>query len=268
MRTTVVRCAVTRTCCCSVGRKPASVTRTVYRPGVSFSPRKTPCVLVRKSTGAVPKTSGTSSTVAPNWGTPEVSLTTPAIFPAADFTCASAGYTVTTHRHIPARTHLPRIRRRACFTMLLPPARFAGVGRGFGLDRRFYHEFGSFGDRLVGKTVRGHHFQRILSGRQRPEGKQAFDGDLFAGLFHGLAGFLELHDLLVALLHRIDEAGGGLVSLFVRFQIVHLHVDAELFVAVEFTVQARHDFRRAQHELATSNLLGRHMLEFGAIGND
>ena len=49
MRTMVVRLAFTRTCCCSVGRNPASVTRMVYRPGASFALRKIPCVLVRSS---------------------------------------------------------------------------------------------------------------------------------------------------------------------------------------------------------------------------
>src|ERR1700758_1065918 len=112
-----------------------------------------PCVLVRKSSGAVPEISGTSSTVAPSCGTPEVSLTTPAIFPAADFTCPLAGYAAITHRHIPARTQEPRIRRRVCFTLLLPPASFAGVGRGLGIGWGFYHEFSGFGDRFVGKAV-------------------------------------------------------------------------------------------------------------------
>src|SRR6202035_91310 len=169
MRTTVVRWAVTRTCCCNVGRKPASVTRTVYKPGASFSPRKMPCVLVRKSTGAVPNTSGTSSTVAPSCGTPEVSFTTPAIFPAAAFTCAEAGCAATTDRHIPARTQEPRIRRRVWFTLRLPPASLAGVGGCLGLGRYFYHKVGGLGDGLVGKAVGGHDFQGIFSRRERSQ---------------------------------------------------------------------------------------------------
>ena len=47
MRTIVVRFGLIRICCCSVGRKPASVTRIVYMPGESLSPRKIPCVFVR-----------------------------------------------------------------------------------------------------------------------------------------------------------------------------------------------------------------------------
>src|SRR4029077_613693 len=237
MRTTVVRCAVTRTCCCSVGRKPASVTRTVYKPGASFSPRKTPCVLVRKSSGAVPRTSGTSSTVAPNCGTPEVSLTTPAIFPEAAFTCcAAAGCAATTDRHIPARTQEPRIRRRVCFTLLLPPGSLARVRGCLGVGRWFYHKIDGLGDRLVRETIGGHNFQGILSRRQRPQRQQPLDGHLLAGLLHGLGRFLELHYLLVALLHRIDEAGAGLVRLLVRLQVVDLHVDAELFVWIELAI--------------------------------
>ena len=58
------------------------------------------------------------------------------------------------------------------------------------------------------------------------------------------------------------------MGLFIRLQVIHLHVDTELFVAVEFTVQARHDLGRAQHELTAANLLGWHMLKFGAIGDD
>src|SRR5271163_4683801 len=106
-----------RTCCSRVGRKPAKVTRTVYRPGVTFSPWKTPCVLVRKSTAAkAPADSEINCTVAPICGTPKVSFTTPASLPElAAFTCAREGATQN-DRHVPARNRAPRIWSRLSFT--------------------------------------------------------------------------------------------------------------------------------------------------------
>src|SRR3984893_19219356 len=127
-RTTVVTWGLMRTCCSRVGRKPAKVTRTVYRPGVTFSPRKTPCVLVRKSTAdKAPADSETNCTVAPICGTPKVSFTTPATFPEAGLNCARDAVTQT-ERHAPAIARAPKIRSRLSFTSrYLPGAAFAAL---------------------------------------------------------------------------------------------------------------------------------------------
>src|SRR6266852_6245835 len=99
-----------------VGRKPASVTRRVYKPGAMLSPRKIPWVLVsRPSETALMAASGTISTVAPIWGVPAVSRTTPESLPAAA-PAGAADVFATIKKHVSVRIRGPQARRRSRFT--------------------------------------------------------------------------------------------------------------------------------------------------------
>ncbi len=82
IRTSVVKFALTLMCCSIVGRKPASVTFTEYRPGRTRRLVKSPfwsvssCITKRPSAA-----SGLSETVAPIWGVFAGSNTIPASLP-------------------------------------------------------------------------------------------------------------------------------------------------------------------------------------------
>ena len=113
-----------RMCFSSVGKNPASVTRTVYKPGESFSPRKIPSVLVSSWRATfTPEASASSSTLAPICGVPVPSKTTPASLPGpgfeAVFNCASGNLALagaaTPANH--ASVMAPKWRSLRCFTL-------------------------------------------------------------------------------------------------------------------------------------------------------
>ena len=58
------------------------------------------------------------------------------------------------------------------------------------------------------------------------------------------------------------------MSLVVGLEVVYLHVDAELLVGPEIAIQARHNFRRAEDELPSSDLFGGNVLELVAVSDD
>src|SRR6267143_7010174 len=87
-----------------------------------------PCVLVSTpSESALTAASGTISTVAPIWGVPAESRTTPESLPAAAFACAADVF-APTEKHVSIRMRAPKDRRRSCFTwyVVLPPGRCVG----------------------------------------------------------------------------------------------------------------------------------------------
>src|SRR6266481_5452864 len=141
--------------------------------------------------------SGTISTAAPICGVPVESRTTPESLPAAA-PAGAADVFAPIKKHVSVRMRAPRVRRRSCLT--------------------------------------GHYFPGIFPRSEGGERQQTFDSDLFAGLLHLFGSFLELHDLLVALLYRVLEGGAGLMRFVVGLEVVNLHVDAELFVGREFAV--------------------------------
>src|SRR6266849_8235860 len=111
-----------------VGRKPASVTRTVYKPGARLSSRKIPWGLVsRPSEAALTAASGTISTVAPICGVPAESRTTPESLPAA-VPAGAADVFAPIKKEVSVRARAPQVRRRSCFTgHYLPGAALAAL---------------------------------------------------------------------------------------------------------------------------------------------
>src|SRR5260370_31999093 len=149
MRTFVVRLGEMWMCFSRKGRKPASVTRTVYAPGASFSPLKIPSVFVRNWwTAASPGVSERMATVAPNWGTPLASRTCPDSLPRLKTGClldcarreGALQVTPTVepsstpkHRRVPRFTRLPPrcdVRRSLLFHRVLH-RELRGTGNGY-----------------------------------------------------------------------------------------------------------------------------------------
>src|SRR3989442_511128 len=112
-----------RTCCWMVGRKPARVTRTVYKPGGRRSPRKIPWVFVsRPSEAAFSEASGATVEVVPEASLKAASLglltNTQGIFrgdrlPPGLYTVrvTLAGFLPTIQQHVRISAHLTTVVR-------------------------------------------------------------------------------------------------------------------------------------------------------------
>ncbi len=71
------------------------------------------------------------------------------------------------------------------------------------LDRKIRRS----GNGLIGQHIGGADLQSILPWRKGCQRQKAFQGHLVAGLLHFRGSLFELHHLLVALLHGVDEGG-------------------------------------------------------------
>jgi len=148
---------------------------------------------------------------------PAESRTTPDTVPEEGFgeVCAVAGRAPQL-TPIAEANNTPKHRRGPCFTSVyLPGVAFAAVlgSKGFLIEKSADREMLFCDTASVALT------SRVYLPAPGLLEEQAFDGDLIASLLHFLRRLLELHDLLVALLHGVHKSGIGLVGLLVGFRL-------------------------------------------------
>src|SRR6202035_1156693 len=145
------------------------------------------------------------ATVAPSCGTPLESRTRPDNFPRLETDllsgCAEAdGAPQVTPTAKPSNT--PKHRRAPRFTRLPP---WCDVRRSLLFHGVLHGELRGTGNGRIRQQVGCVNLESILPRNERGQWQKSFDGHLIARLLHFRRCLFELHHLLVALLHRVDE---------------------------------------------------------------
>src|ERR1700722_10577259 len=127
---------------------------------------------------------------------------------------------------------------------------------------------GGRGYSFFGKVIGNGNFQLVVSRRQRAEGDDVLERELFAMLRKLVGANVELQHRIRAFIlgYAIFHGGVGLVGFVVDFEVVDLQENAHLVAGAEVGVNARADFHVAEDELAEADVVGGDALNL--VGQD